>query len=809
VGAFWNDLRYGWRMLQKKPGFTLLAVGILGLGIGASTALFSVIKGALLDPWPYAAFDRIVTFSGSYPKLAQDRLGEWSVPEYLAISKQTDVFEYVIAGTTRNMNLTGAGDPQRILGAAMTANAFAMLGVKPMLGRTFLPQEDRPGADRVVVMSYALWNGHFHADPRMAGRVIQLGDESYTVLGVMPRDFLWWGRDLWFPLGLDVTNSNREQRSIAVQARLRPGVSLAQAESALETFARQADREYSAQFHEYAGWHIHLTVLVEDVLRNVREALYVLWGAVGLLLLIATANVANLLLARSTVREKEIATRIALGANRGRVVQQLLTESVLLALVGGALGTLLAGWSTRLIVELIPYGYIPAEAHVKLDLGVLAFTLGVTTLAGLLFGLAPAMQVFKTDLHATLKEGGRRSVGEFGGRNFRNKLAALEIGLAFLVLASALLLVKSFSRLTDSDLGFQSEQVVTMRLALPQNRYPQDMQSRIFFEELVHRMEGIPGVEAAGAATDLPLGPIETTGFAIEGKSADELGAIFDADSVIACGRYFATMKIPVLDGREFSEQDADTSPHVVVINQTMARRFWPSESPLGKRIRLQGAGRDAPWITIIGVVKDVRQESLESGTRQAIFIPSTQAPSPPRNMALVVRSKADPATVTGAVRREITAMDAALPLYAIETLDQRVVDSLGGRRLAMTMMSVLGVLALVLSVAGLYGVLAYSVAQRTSEFGIRMALGAQPRDVHAMVLRQGMKIAATGLAAGAACFLVSSRILAHFLYRVSPSDPATIAGVGLLLMGVAFVACYVPAQRATQVEPITALRHE
>ncbi|HEY6267301.1 MAG TPA: ABC transporter permease, partial [Candidatus Acidoferrum sp.] len=631
MSRFGSDLRHSFRLLIKSPGFTATAVLTLALGIGASTAVFSVVKGALIDPWPYEGADRIVTTQGEFPKLGAQDYDLWSVAEFQDLRQRADIFDHVIAGIGRRPNLAGDGYPERIVGAAMTADAFSMLGVRPILGRVFTSEEDRPGAAKVVVMSYALWTRRFGGSPDIVGKVLRLDDQLYAVVGVMPRDFVWWDSELWFPLAPDFSHLDRTDRTIVVQARLRRGVTLQAAESALESSSREMAREFRAQAPEYEGFHIHLVPLRDAVLRNVRESLTILLGAVGLLLLVASANVANLLLTKANGRRREIAVRVALGADRKAIMQQLLTESALLAMLGGIAGCALAYASTAAIVSLIPFGFIPIEAHVRLSTGVLFFAMGLSLMTGLLFGLAPAYQIFRTNLHDALKQGSSKTTGDSSSRRVRHILAMGEIALAFVVVCGAVALTRSFHNLEREDLGFRPEHVTAMRIALPPGRYTSNAQITHFFGELLIRVRQLPGIENAASATDIPLGPILSARLTIDGSSVEAVGNVPDADYAAVSSEYFSALSIALVSGRPISSQDSEDSERVAVINQAMAKQYWPRGSPLDKRFKMAGA--DSQWMTVIGVAHDVKQESVMRGTRQAFFVPFKQDAADSRAM--------------------------------------------------------------------------------------------------------------------------------------------------------------------------------
>jgi predicted permease len=703
-----QDLRFGARTLRKNPGFAAVAVLTIALGVGASTALFSVVKSALLDPWPYQGADRIVTIRPQFPKIGARPSGVWSLQEFKDLRERTDVFDFVIAGTGHTVNLQRGGYPERIIGANMTADGFSMLGVRPIKGRVFLSSEDQPRSPRVVVMSYGLWTRRFGADPTVVGRAIRLDDQLYTVVGIMPRDFVWWGSELWFPLAPDFSQLNRSSRMVAVQGRLRRGVTLQAAEAALQTSASQMELRFGAQVPEYAGFKIHLLALRDVVLRNVRESLMILMGAVAFLLFVACANVTNLLLARAAGRNKEMATRIALGADRSRIVRQLLTESVLLAAIGAALGCALAYVSVNAIVSLIPFGFIPAEAHVRISPGVLLFAIALAFATGILVGLAPALNAFRSNLHDTLKQDSVRASASRSSRYVRHVLAVGEVALALLVVCSAIAVVRSFHNLEREDIGFRSADVVTMRIGLPENRYSGDNVTR-FFTELLQRTRELPGIQDSALASDLPLGSILSSGITVEGKSPETLGRIPDADHASVSSNYFSLLSVPIMQGRSFDDRDSANAMPVAIINQTMANLYWPSESPIGKRFRLNRADSESPWITVVGVARDMKQITIDSASRQAFFVPFAQDPVDSQNMSLLVRSTNPQAAIPNLIRAKLVQMDSELPIYEVESLDTRVKNSLGGEKLAATMLSCFAAICFLLTLVGLFGVISYS----------------------------------------------------------------------------------------------------
>jgi putative ABC transport system permease protein len=811
-GAWLNslvqDLRYGARMLRRDPAFTGIAVLTIALGIGASTAVFSVVKSALLDPWPYQGADRIVTVRPQFPKIGAHPSGIWSVQEFKDLRERTDVFDFVIAGTGHTANLQQQGYPERIIGANMTADGFSMLGVQPIKGRVFLPSEDRPGSPRVVVMSYGLWTRRFGADPTVVGRAIRLDDQLYTVVGIMPRDFVWWGSELWFPLAPDFTELNRSSRTVAVQGRLRRGVTVQTAEAALQTSASQMQQRFGAQVPEYAGFKIHLLALRDDVLRNVRESLMILMGAVAFLLFVASANVTNLLLAKAAGRNKEMATRIALGADRSRIVRQLLTESVLLAAIGAAIGCAFAYFSVHAIVSLIPFGFIPAEAHIHISSGVLLFATALAFATGVLVGFVPALNAFHSNLHDTLKQDSARTSGGRSSRRVRHSLAVGEVALALVVVCGAIAVVRSLHNLESEDLGFRSADVVTMRIGLPEKRYSGDRVTG-FFRQLLQRTRELPGIQDSALASDLPLGPILSSGITIEGKSPETLGRIPDADYASVSSNYFSLLSVPILQGRSFGDQDSANATPVAVINQTMASLYWPNENPMGKRFRLNRADLDSSWLTVIGIARDMKQNTIDAGPRQGFFVLFDQDPRDSQNMSLLVRSKNPQTAIPNSIRAKLAQMDSELPIYEVEPLDTRVTNSLGGEKLAATMLSCFAAICFLLTLVGLFGVISYSASRRLNEFAIRIALGADRAAIMKLVFGEAARLALAGVALGCCAALFMGRLLSTLLYGVKAADWFTLASAAASLAAVAIAASLIPALRAMHVDPNVALRHE
>lgn len=819
LGAFWDalwlqrqrwedemiqDLRYGVRMLLKHPGFTTIAVITLALGIGANTAIFSVVNAVLLRPLPYQEPERLIRLWESNPGRG--------LPEFSASAlnfedwrKQQTVCEQLAAYEFATFNLTGGGEPERVAALGVTANLFPTLGTPPALGRNFLPEEEQAGRHRVAILSDGLWRRRFGADPQLIGRQVQLSGENYTVVGVMPPRFqLTPGTELWTPLMLDAAlapwHANRSHHNIHVIGRLKSGVSLAQAQAAMDVLARQLEQQYPKS---NAGWGVRMRAFYDWLVpEQVRRSALVLFAAVGFVLLIACANVANLTLARAATRRREMAIRAVMGAGRTRVMRQLLTESLLLATLGGLAGALLARWGVALIKAGAALN-IPRLNETRIDLRALGFTLIVSLLTGLIFGLAPAWQASKLNLNETLKEGGR---GGDSRRGLRGALVVGEVALALVLLLSAGLMIRSFANLQNAPLGFAPENVLVMQINLPGSKYGEKAQRVNFYNQLLERLRAAPGVVDVAVVTQLPLfsGASWAQEITLEGREAAPSDARLSARTFAATPRYFQTMGIPLLQGRDFIEQDGGDGPLNLIVSESFARRFWPNENPIGKRFR---TGAFDLFGTVVGVVANVRNAGLESEGGPAFYFSYGRIGMPA--LTVVARTVAPPETMASALRAQAHSLDRDLPVYNVRTLDQLVYNAAGQPRFQTTLLSLFSLVALLLAAIGVYGVMAYAVAQRTHEIGVRMALGAQTRDALRLVVRQGMTLSLIGVAIGLALAFGSTRFLRGLLYQVSATDALTFAMIPLLLVGVTLLACYVPARRATKVDPLLALRGE
>jgi predicted permease len=808
-----QDLRYAARVLLKSPGFTVVAVLAVALGIGANSAIFSVVNAVLLKPLAYKDPGQLILINHNYKKI--DLKASVSAPGYIYYRDNAKSFSDVSAFTGLNVNMTGEGEPERLQGMSVTSNLFQTLGAQAAKGRTFLGEENQEGHEKVVVLSDAFWHRRF-GGVDVLGKNITLNGEPYTVVGIMPPDF-GFGReflppapDLWAPITFTPQqldpNNNLTSEYLGVVARMKPGVGAGQAQAELNSIADDLRRQYMPGMDE-SNWGLLATSFNEFVVGQIRTALWILLGAVGFVLLIACANVANLLLARAAARQKEIAVRTALGASRWRIVRQLLTESVLLSLTGGAMGLLLAMWGVDLLLKLND-NRLPRASEIGLDRNVLLFTFGVSLVTGIVFGLAPAFQTSRVNLHDTLKEGGRS--GSAGvRRGVRNSLVVVEITFAVVLLVGAGLLIRSFMRLQQVSPGFEPRGVLAMMVSLPANKYADPVQRAAFERQMLEQVRALPGVKSAATITTLPMSGFNQSGsFGIEGKPTPRGQDSPHGDRWMASDDYFKTMGVPLVRGRFFDAHDTIDAPWVAIIDDAMARKYWPGEDPIGKRIAFEGTPQQPHWREVVGIVGHVKNQGLEGESRAQYYIPYAQNSGSP-NLFVVVRTEGDPVSLAPSVRGAIAGVDRDLPVYRVATMERMVADSLAQRRFSMFLLGVFAFIALVLAVVGLYGVMSYGVAQRTHEIGLRMALGAQAGDILKMVVGQGLVLVAVGLAAGLLGALALTRAMSSLLYGVSSTDPLTYAGIALLLATVALIASYIPARRATKVDPMVALRYE
>ncbi len=808
----WDTLRqdviHALRAFRRTPGFTLVAILTLALGIGANTAIFSVVNGVLLRPLPYTEPDRLVRLYTAFHGSGELRYG-MSQPEFMDYKGLTHIFENAAAFTGTRVTLTGDDEPRHVRGIAATRDLLPVLGVTPFLGRNFEGDEGRSGTEPVVIVAHEFWQTHFGGDPSLLDRTIQLNGIGRRVIGILPPQAALADAELFTPLFIHPDSlTHRTFNYLNGVARLRPGVTLAHAQRELNALTARSVQAWPSDYPADMGYGATVAGMHEEIVGDIRPALLVLLGAVGLVLLIACANVANLLLARGEVRQREIAVRMAIGAGRGRVLRQLLTESMLLAGAGAVVGMLLAWWGLRTIIALSPES-IPRVEEVRIDVVVGFVALGATLLTGVLFGLFPALQLMRTDVQTALKDGGRTGSGAGTRSSLGRLLVVGEIALAVVVVIGATLLVRSYGALRNVDAGFAPAQRLVVDLSLPGTRY--DGQTTVtFYRQLVDQLRGLPGVESAAAASDLP--PVaggNNWDIEIDGRPVPEGQSAPSPNIRSVTHDYFATLAIGVLQGRVFTTEDNEGSLPVAVINETAARRIWPGEDPVGKRVRF-GARR--PWVTIVGVARDVRSAGLAEAPSSELFLLHGQMlgiATPERAMYLVVRTSGEPMALVDRVRATIRETDPMLAIGTIRTLDDIVTRSVARQRFTATLLTAFGVVALVLAAVGIYGIMSYGVRLRTREIGIRMALGAQSRDVLALFVGQGMRLAAMGLAAGVLAAFALARLMTRLLFGVAPSDPVTYVSIVLLLAAVALLATWIPARRAVRVDPMRALRAE
>jgi putative ABC transport system permease protein len=819
-----QDLRYALRTLAKNPGFSAVVVATLALGIGANTAIFSVIDAVLLHPLPYGHANRLVMVWEQNPGRGWFR-NVVSAANFVDWRRQNHVFTQMAAIGERTYDLSGTGEPAEIRGEQVSADFFSVLGLQAALGRTFTPEEDPPGAPRVVVLSDHLWKQRYGGDRALIGREISINQGRYTVIGVMPPSFYFppWGdkAELWIA-GLDLTSSQRTYHDYQSIARLQPRLTIQQAQAEMDTIARRLGEEYPEQ----KGWGVELINLHEQAVGNTRPALLVLLGAVGMVLLIACANLANLQLARVAAREKEIAIRTALGAGRSRVTRQLLTESVLVALAGGGLGLLLASWGVRLLVVLAPRD-TPGLDQVSVNSGVLMFALVISLATGIAFGLVPALGASNIDVNRSLKESSRGCTEGVRHQRLRGALVSSEFALALVLLVAAGLLIKTFVALNQVKLGFDPHNVLTMRIALLGPRYTVRTRQVEFFRELVAKVEALPGVQSAAAIDGGGLAPDGGNGdaFVIVGRPTPPPNQLPDAVNRVISPDYFRTMHVPLVKGRYFTEQDNQGSRRVAIINETLAHDYWPERDPLGAELEFPGIEPHAPGgavslgrpqkakeparFAIVGVVGSAKNRGLKVEPEDEIYVPYSQSPTYYMPQTLLVRTSGDPTLAISAVRHEVQILDEEQPISEVHTMDQVMAQAQALHRFPMVLLGVFAGLALALAAVGIYGVVSYSVAQRTHEIGIRMALGAEGHDVLKMVMGRGTGLAALGIGIGLAGAVAATRTMSGLLYGVRPADLATFAAVTVLLAAVGLLASFIPAFRAAQVDPIVALRHE
>jgi len=797
-----KDIRYGLRSLLKRPGFTAIALIALALGIGANTAIFSLVNAVVLQPLPYPDPDRLVWMYGNIRN--GGNRASVSPPDFLDYRAQNKTFEqFAASGTTpRPINLTGSGEPERLSASAVTGNYFEAFGVVPVLGRGFSLENEKPGSDQVTVLSYALWQKRFAGDPEIVNKTINLDGKAFTVVGVMGEGVnLPQAAELWVPLNFDGDPEMKIRKAHFLRpiGRLKQGVTLAQAQADTDVVAGALEEQFP---DSNTGWNLRLIPLREQLFGGTRTTVLILFGAVGFVLLIACANVANLLLVRAAARQKEIALRTALGASRLRILRQMLTESLLLSVLGGALGALLATWGVQLLVTLSE-GSIPRTANVKIDLTVLAFTLGISLVTGILFGLAPAFRTMNLNLIDSLKDGARGGAESTLRNRTRSLLVVFESAVAVMLLIGAGLLVRSLIALQRVDPGFDSNNVLTMRLDLSRKKYDTPEKAANFFQQLETRVGNLPGVDVLGFTTELPLsGQPNDIPFTVEGRPPVKPGEEFGGDFRRVNQKFFSALKIPLLRGRNFTEQEVRQTDKVVIVSQQLVNVVFPNEEALGKRL-VSAMGNQA--YEIIGIVGDIRHRSLDNAPFPTMYFPTHAI----GRANLVVRTKGDPLSVAASVRKEVQALDPDQPVAAIRTMKDWVDSSVAAPRYRTTLLALFAALAMILAATGIYGVMSYSVAQRTHEIGVRMALGARRFDVLKLVVRQGMVLAVIGVVVGLGGAYALTRVMSSLLFGVTEKDPVTFAVVAGLLVAVSFIACFVPARRATKVDPLVALRYE
>ena len=809
MGALWRDVRFSLRGIKNRPAFAALIVIMMALSIGANSALFSVLSAVLLRSMPYKDAERLVMV---WETNLQKNLPEsvFSVPKFKAIKDQNHHFDDMAAMMFANFNLTGDKEPEQIRGAKVSGSLTRVLGVNVARGRDFLPEEDQPGGDPVVILSDSLWQRRFAGDPAILDQSLMLDGKSYKVIGIMPPGFTFYNENvrLWVPRAFENSLLTQKQidagaGSLFVVARLKQGSDVRAAEADVTTINERYRQAYPANTDAENG--IRIVPLREQLVRDIRTTLLVMWGTVGLVLLIACANIASLLLARATSRFKEVAIRTAIGATRRRIIRQLLTESLILSLLGGLLGLALAYAGIKIILAINPDS-LPHFNEISISAGVFAFTLGIACLAGILFGLTPALLLSKTNLNELLKDSAKGSSG--GG--FRNRVLSVlvvsEIALALMLSIGAGLMIKSFKRLQAVNPGFDANNVLTMRITLARSRYPEKRQQQAFYEQVLERVKSVPGIQSFGAISYLPLGGGGIQHFyKIEGIERPDLGKDPLVSTYVVSPDYFKTMNIKLLQGQAFTEHDDSTSQKVVIISQTLSRKYFNNDSPIGRRLAINADYSPAGWMTIVGVADDVRISDLSEEAGDTLYVPYKQQPWP--NMYLVVRAD-NPTSLTDAVRSQVLAVDKDQPISSIRTMAEVVETSVALSRFVMVLLSTFAGLALVLAVLGIYSVMAYSVTERASEIGIRMALGAQQQDVVKLFLSRGLILTLLAVMIGVGGAIAATRVIATLLYSVNATDPVTFLSLSLMIIIVALLACYIPARRATKVDPVKVLWH-
>jgi putative ABC transport system permease protein len=802
IADLWQDLRFGARMLRTQPGFTLIVVLTLALGIGANTAIFSVVNAVMLRPLPFVNADRLVRLRESNPERGWPSYSV-SHPNFLDWRARTQSFEALAATDSANLNLNTGGDIEVVGGATITADFLPVLGVAPLFGRNFLPEEDRPGGNtRVVLLSHGFWLRRFGADPGIVGKTVTINDNFFTVVGILPESFAWARSEMFIPLAPDPARSRGDHR-LTVIGRLKPGVAWERALADMNTIAQQLAQQFP---ESNKGWSVIGQKFYDWIVpEQSRRSLLVFVGAVIFVLLIACSNVANLMLARASARQKEMAIRVALGAGRSRIIRQLMSEALLLALLAGALGLLVMVWTVEALQTMNP-AILPRLNELSVDGRVLVFGLLISLLTAVLFGLFPALQAARPDVHETLKEGGRSGGGARRRQRVRGALVIVEVALSVALLIGAGLLLRSFSKLQETKPGFEPNNLLTMRISLPRSRYREDQEAWTFYTRLLRETKALPGVQDAALTSLVPMtGSGTSTEVEIPGRSAAPDGSQPSAGWRVISPGYFRTLGVP-LRGRDFDERDTAESRPVAIISEEMARRYWPGEDPLGKTVIMDSLGKKSR--AIIGIAGDLRSFGLDAEPGAMIYAPTAEVARGIQSR-LVVRTRAEPTAQTSAVRGVLRSIDATVPVYDIQTVEQLLYDSLGSRRFNMFLLGSFAGVALLLASVGLFGVMAYLVSQRTHEIGIRLALGARPRDVFRLIIGRGLLLASIGAAVGLVAAFGLARSLETLLFQVKPTDALAFTVAPALLLGVALLACYVPARRAMKVDPLVALRCE
>jgi len=801
-----SDTRYAIRNLLRRPAFTLIAVFTLALGIGANTAIFSAINALLLKPLPIPELERVVAVWDKLPSRGVMH-NEVTFANYLDLRAQNQSFEQLALYRWWSPNLTGVDPPERLQGFLVTANFFDALGMKPIMGRGFAEEENQPGKDAVAIITHSLWQRRFGGDPEILNKTIIINTVARKIVGVMPEHFNFpKGAEMYAPIAMTAElMKSRGSHGYYIIGRLKRGAQIESAQAEIDKIMAQLEQQYP---ETNKGWGATAFPLVADTVRQYDTALWVMMGAVGFVLLIACANVANLMLARATGRQKEIAVRTALGASRWRIIRQLLTESVIVALIGGAVGVLIGFWGIGALRAANPGDaakFVPGWFQLGINPQVLLFTLGLSVFCGIVFGLAPALQTSKPNLNASLKEGSRPSSGS--SHRLRSSLVVFEVALSLMLLVSAGLLTRSFLSLLRTNPGFNSDNVLTMNLVLPGLKYKEQSQRAAFYSDLVQRVKAYPGVESAAVVNYLPLGGANSSdSYLVEGEPEPQPGQEYDGRYRVASPDYFRTMGISIIRGRGFTDQDkADAAP-VVIVNETLARQHWPGQDPIGKRIRFYGPLDRAPWMEVVGVIADVKHD-LTIPVTPEYYLPHAQDPW--NAMVLVAKTSVDPLLLAGSLRQQVWSIDRDQPVFDVRTMQEVRSGSVALYSFSSVMLGIFAGVAMVLAAIGIYGVMAFAVTQRTQEIGIRMALGARTADVLKLVVKHGMKLALLGIVCGLAGSWVLTRFIQKLLVGVEPTDLLTFSAVSVCLLFAAFIACYIPARRATKVDPLVALRYE